>query len=160
MKLNVTEIAGAARGRLISGSSEGVITEVIIDSRSAGAGSLFIPLTGAHADGHAFIEDAFKNSACASLVQKGHAVISPLARTYPGRVLIEVSDPLRALGDIERVGSHVCDQPVFVKSLRNAHRPRRRKTTDAGCRLLDRTGDERCTRSALNFFFDDARHMQ
>lgn len=77
-----------------------MITQVSIDSRNAAAGTLFIPLPGMHADGHAFIEDAFNNSAGAALVQKGHGVIAKLCGRHADRALIEVVDPLRALGDI------------------------------------------------------------
>lgn len=47
-----------------------VITEACVDSRQAIPGSLFVALPGEHADGHDYVEDAFKHGAMFALVQK------------------------------------------------------------------------------------------
>jgi UDP-N-acetylmuramoyl-tripeptide--D-alanyl-D-alanine ligase len=46
---------------------EGMVTEVVTDSRLAGPGSLFVPIVGENMDGHRFIADAFKRGAAFAL---------------------------------------------------------------------------------------------
>ena len=46
------------------------IRSVVIDSRQAGEGSLFIALPGEHVDGHDFIQSAFNNGAMLALTDK------------------------------------------------------------------------------------------
>ncbi|HRX58437.1 MAG TPA: UDP-N-acetylmuramoyl-tripeptide--D-alanyl-D-alanine ligase [Eubacteriales bacterium] len=62
-------------------------TDVVIDSRRATPGALYVPIVGERLDGHAFIEDARKNGA--SLVLSAH----PLEH----EPYILVGDTLRAL---------------------------------------------------------------
>jgi UDP-N-acetylmuramoyl-tripeptide--D-alanyl-D-alanine ligase len=45
------------------------LTEVVVDSRLAIQGSLFVALRGEHTDGHRFVGDAFQRGARAALVQ-------------------------------------------------------------------------------------------
>ncbi len=45
------------------------LTDVVVDSRQAVEGSLFVALPGEHADGHGFVGDAFQRGALAALVQ-------------------------------------------------------------------------------------------
>jgi UDP-N-acetylmuramoyl-tripeptide--D-alanyl-D-alanine ligase len=49
---------------------EAVITEGAIDSRQAIPGALFVALPGERADGHEYVEDAFKRGASFALVQR------------------------------------------------------------------------------------------
>ena len=46
------------------------ISTVVIDSRQAVAGSLFVAFLGERVDGHDFVANAFENGAIAALVQK------------------------------------------------------------------------------------------
>lgn len=46
------------------------LTEVVVDSRQAKPGCLFVALPGERVDGHAFVQDAFDRGARAALVQK------------------------------------------------------------------------------------------
>lgn len=48
------------------------LTDVVVDSRQASEGSLFVALPGEHTDGHLFVGDAFRRGARVALVQ--HAV--------------------------------------------------------------------------------------
>lgn len=83
-------------------------TDVAIDSRQAGPGSLFVALRGEKQDGHDFVADAFRRGAIAALVSRpvaGCAETWPVAGRLPddGRDLpacLLVGDPLRALQDI------------------------------------------------------------
>jgi UDP-N-acetylmuramoyl-tripeptide--D-alanyl-D-alanine ligase len=51
-------------------AEEQPITQVVIDSRQAGPGSLFVALPGEHVDGHDYVADAFERGAVAALVQR------------------------------------------------------------------------------------------
>ena len=46
------------------------ITDVVIDSREAGSGSLFVALPGENTDGHQFVDQAFQQGAIAALVHQ------------------------------------------------------------------------------------------
>ncbi len=70
-----------------------VITGVTTDSRTAASGDLFVALRGPHADGHAFVADAFARGAALALVAESQGVMAD------GPALV-VGDPLRALGVI------------------------------------------------------------
>ena len=45
-------------------------TDVVVDSRLAGVGSLFVALPGERSDGHLFVADAVRKGAQAMLVQR------------------------------------------------------------------------------------------
>jgi len=67
----VREVPREARAReawLASG-----IDGVSIDTRTLRAGDLFVPLAGAHADGHAFLDQAFARGAAVALCDRAHA---------------------------------------------------------------------------------------
>lgn len=88
-------------------------SEVVIDSRAATPGSLFVALPGEHVDGHAFVADAAKRGARAALVRRSQAaelaLDRPIALVEPGSgagladatadtlLLITVEDSLAAL---------------------------------------------------------------
>ena len=55
-----------------------IITEAAIDSRQVIPGSLFIAISGEHADGHDFVDEAFKHGASFALTQRE---VSPTFRT-------------------------------------------------------------------------------
>lgn len=99
MELGLDRILEATRGRLLQGSLERPVAEVTIDSRAARPGSLFVPLKGSRADGHAYI-DAARAAGAASLVREGHALCAAPADAKAVPALIAVADPLRALGDL------------------------------------------------------------
>ncbi len=46
------------------------VRAVVIDSRLAGEGSLFVALPGEHTDGHNFVAAAFQRGACLALIQR------------------------------------------------------------------------------------------
>jgi len=97
MNLSIADILSATRGTLLAGQPGTCVQEVVIDSRSAGAGGLFVPLRGTRHDGHAFIQAAFMQGAAAAVTEQTDAVAM---QDFPGRVLIKVDCALRALGDI------------------------------------------------------------
>lgn len=77
---------------------------VSIDSRTVGAGELFIAIHGPRHDGHAFIGAAFTAGAGAGLVARARLA------DYPAEIqgkLFAVDDPLAAL---QRLASYACDR--------------------------------------------------
>ena len=99
MELTLQQILTATHGRLIQGSSERPVTAVIIDSRKAGPSSLFVPLVGTQADGHDYIAEAL-GAGAACFVKRRHAACAAVASAPHASALIEVDDPLQALGDL------------------------------------------------------------
>jgi len=97
--LTVGEIADCTRGILVSGSPELKVRGVIIDSRNAADGDIFIPLKG-RTDGHAYIGDALRNGASGFLVEKGAESKEKLIGLEGKQYVIEVEDSLKALQDI------------------------------------------------------------
>ncbi|MDQ3930076.1 MAG: UDP-N-acetylmuramoyl-tripeptide--D-alanyl-D-alanine ligase [Chloroflexota bacterium] len=69
-------------------------TRVVIDSRGALAGALFVALKGEHVDGHSFALDAAGHGALGAIVRDDW---QPPAALPPGFALVRVGDPLIAL---------------------------------------------------------------
>jgi len=88
-----------------SGQSSGGFSSVSIDSRPLQNGSLFVALPGCVHDGHAFVEQAFKNGAAAALVERQKVETFNLASLAQamGKVLIVVEDSLCGLQNAARV---------------------------------------------------------
>jgi len=74
-------------------------SSVTVDSRTAREGSLFVALSGSNCDGHSFAEAAFKNGACAALVERGKLETFNLDKTAEalGKTLVVVDNPLEGL---------------------------------------------------------------
>jgi UDP-N-acetylmuramoyl-tripeptide--D-alanyl-D-alanine ligase len=74
-------------------------SSVTVDSRTAGEGSLFAALPGSNCDGHSFVEAAFKNGACAALVERDKIEIFNLDKIAQslGGTLVVVDNSLRGL---------------------------------------------------------------
>jgi UDP-N-acetylmuramoyl-tripeptide--D-alanyl-D-alanine ligase len=90
------DVVRVVRGSLRSSGGGGVtVTEVAVDSRRAGPGSVFFALAGEGSDGHAFVADAFSRGAAAAVVRGGSEVAA-------GNPIIEVADPGQALLDLAR----------------------------------------------------------
>ena len=80
------ELAEALGGSL-QGDPGARVGSVIIDSRLAGPGDLFVALPGSRTDGHLFVEDALLRGAFALVRRNG----------WQGAGIITVPDPLEAL---------------------------------------------------------------
>ena len=113
MELTLQQILAATRGRLLQGRAERPVTDVTIDSRTAGPGSLFVPLVGSRADGHDYIAGA-RAAGAACFVGKGHTVCAGLAAAQHGAALIEVDEPLQALGDLAAYWRSLFDLKVVA----------------------------------------------
>lgn len=91
--LNVDEIVKATGGKLVCGRGDFVISEIVTDSRKAGANMLFVPIAGENNDGHDFISSAFEHGADVVIT---HRDIPPVQ----DKNIIRVADTRIALGDI------------------------------------------------------------
>jgi UDP-N-acetylmuramoyl-tripeptide--D-alanyl-D-alanine ligase len=83
------EVASAVEGTVRgAGGSEVVVSSVVVDSRAATPGALFVALPGERADGHRFVDAAREAGAAAALVRRGWDGPWPV---------VEVEDPGKAL---------------------------------------------------------------
>ncbi len=87
------EAAAASGGRLVRGTGGEEIARVVVDSRAAGPGDLFVAVPGERVDGHAFVGEALARGAVAALVSR-----LPEAAGPPPGALILVDDTVAALG--------------------------------------------------------------
>ncbi len=90
-KLTADVIAQAVGGRVIAGDPKTIIEQLVIDSRQAGEGTLFVPIVGEKVDAHKFIPQVFAAGAAAVFTSLGEIA-------DPEKVHIEVADTKRALG--------------------------------------------------------------
>jgi len=92
---SVREILDAVGGTLLQGDSEFRAAGVSTDTRTLGAGAVFIALTGDRFDGHEFVATAVERGARVVVVSRSVDV--------PGRVaVIQVGDTVAALGALGR----------------------------------------------------------
>jgi UDP-N-acetylmuramoyl-tripeptide--D-alanyl-D-alanine ligase len=92
--LTLAEVAAATGGRLAAGAdgSAAVTGSVVVDSRAAGPGDLFVALPGERVDGHDFAAAAVRAGA-----------VGVLGGRETGAPGIVVDDPQRALAELARV---------------------------------------------------------
>ncbi len=100
--LDLDEVLRVTGGRLTDASARGgaAFSACAIDSRALEGGELFVPLPGAHADGHDFIGAALSGSAGGALARKARQPDPAWARH--GKPVIAVDDPLTALQALGR----------------------------------------------------------
>jgi UDP-N-acetylmuramoyl-tripeptide--D-alanyl-D-alanine ligase len=100
----VAEVARIVEGTIRGpGAEDTEVTGVVIDSREAGPGLLFVALPGEHADGHAYVSSAFEAGTTATMVRAGFDVPAHWAQR-----IIDVDDPgeaLKALAKHERAST-------------------------------------------------------
>jgi UDP-N-acetylmuramoyl-tripeptide--D-alanyl-D-alanine ligase len=75
------------------------VSGVSIDTRSLERGDLFVPLPGSRADGHQFLDEAFRRGAAAALCERAH--FAALAGREPGPLVV-VDDVTAALQRLAR----------------------------------------------------------
>jgi UDP-N-acetylmuramoyl-tripeptide--D-alanyl-D-alanine ligase len=102
VRFGTAELAAAVGGRLVG--DDLVVEGVTTDSRTAGAGRLFVPLAAAR-DGHDFIDAALAGGAVAYLTSR---------EPRPGTTAIVVPDTLQALGAIGRLARSRFPEPKRV----------------------------------------------
>jgi UDP-N-acetylmuramoyl-tripeptide--D-alanyl-D-alanine ligase len=92
---DAARIAGAAGAQLVRGAAGGP-ERVVIDSREAGPGDLFVGLEGENVDGGRFAAAALEAGAWGVLVAPAWAA------ELPGGAVLVADDPLAALGALAR----------------------------------------------------------
>ena len=94
--ISSTDLATLLNERLLSRPvvSDEPFSEIVIDSREARPGALFVALRGDRADGHQYVDDALDRGASAALVSE--------ASGRGGSAMFVVDDPLLALQEAGR----------------------------------------------------------
>jgi UDP-N-acetylmuramoyl-tripeptide--D-alanyl-D-alanine ligase len=101
------DILDATGGKLISAPRDNIVVEGIsADSRTIKKGELFVAIEGTNYNGHDFVNDASRNGAVAAVVSR--------ADLRADIALIQVSDTLKALGDIATFNRKRFDTPVVA----------------------------------------------
>ncbi len=93
-QMTIKEILEATGGRLLQGSMETPVKNLVIDSRKIEAGDLFIPFRGERTDGHRFLTSAFESGAAACLTETEQVQVPA------GKPLVLIEDSRKALQDI------------------------------------------------------------
>ncbi|MDD5451516.1 MAG: UDP-N-acetylmuramoyl-L-alanyl-D-glutamate--2,6-diaminopimelate ligase [Desulfovibrionales bacterium] len=92
----LTQLIGSIDKKLTEGLPDIEIADVAYDSRKVSQGSLFVAISGAKTDGHAYIHDAISRGAKAVVVQNGFKLNS----TPAGLSIIRVPNTRQALACI------------------------------------------------------------
>ena len=96
--MDLMEAAQATGGRARNGEDAGVFVGVSTDSRSIGAGELFVALRGENYDGHDYVAAALAQGAAAAMVDASWAEAHEAAAS--GLALLVVADTRLALGEL------------------------------------------------------------
>ncbi len=101
--IEVSDILKATNGKLLLGRPKSRITGISTNSKSVKEGEIFIALEGENYDGHNFVDQAISNGAAGVVVMssKKEAVYSLLCGVKKC-ILIDVTDTLKALGDLAK----------------------------------------------------------
>jgi UDP-N-acetylmuramoyl-tripeptide--D-alanyl-D-alanine ligase len=107
--LTIREILRATKGALRQGDPSLIVKGVSINSKSVGAGEMFLAVVGQRHDAHAFIPEAVFAGAVAVCVRRDRRTTIP-----PGVAVIEVSDTHEALGRLARAHRSKFSIPVIA----------------------------------------------
>jgi UDP-N-acetylmuramoyl-tripeptide--D-alanyl-D-alanine ligase len=78
------------------------VSKIVINSKKAFPGSIFIPIRGENFDGHEFIDDAIKNGAVIIVTEKSYQNLNQLKTNYQNVEFIEVDNTITELGNIAK----------------------------------------------------------
>lgn len=109
MKMTLDEILKSVDGTFLLKNNDDDIDKVVIDSREACGGALFVAIIGESLDGHKFIESAYENGCRAFLVNES----ANIDFKYDDAVIIEVENTEIALGDIAKKYKEKFDIPYI-----------------------------------------------
>ena len=99
MKMTADQIASVCGGRILAGDGANAVSRIVLDSREAGEGDLFVPVVGERVDAHRFLGQVAEAGASAVFTAEHRAEdIEPGQRT----AWIQVEDTRAAL---QRLGS-------------------------------------------------------
>jgi UDP-N-acetylmuramoyl-tripeptide--D-alanyl-D-alanine ligase len=96
---SASTIAGVVRGEIFVGRADVVGNGIVVDSRQAQPGSIFVALAGEHTDGHEHVRDALHRGARMFLVTRSHEDMAATSdeASAAGAAMIRVDDSLLAL---------------------------------------------------------------
>lgn len=100
-KITTMQASVGAGGSLTSGNGDREIEAVVIDSRQAGAGSLFVAIKGENQDGHIYAQAAARQG-CRAFVLSRKDTIARLAEEYPDADIIRVEDTVVGLQELSK----------------------------------------------------------
>ncbi|MHC1693230.1 MAG: UDP-N-acetylmuramoyl-tripeptide--D-alanyl-D-alanine ligase [Sphaerochaetaceae bacterium] len=109
----VSECAVMSQGMLIARNGHVRISSVVIDSRLACSGALFVALPGEKADGHDYVKDVLAKGAVAAMVSTEQSMRMRALVSGSGLALIVVDNPLRGLQKF--AAAHVARFPHVKK---------------------------------------------
>jgi UDP-N-acetylmuramoyl-tripeptide--D-alanyl-D-alanine ligase len=95
--MTVGEIAEAATGSLHGADPSALVVDVVVDSRAAVAGSMYVAIAGERVDGHDFAESAVSSGSV--VVLSDRALTGTSGQALP---CIVVDDPVLALGRLAK----------------------------------------------------------
>lgn len=95
--MKLENIIESCKGVIKGKCDEGVINNIVINSREAGKGDMFVALVGERADGHNFIDSAYSNGCRVFLVNKDKKI-----NAKEDMCLVAVDDTEIALGCIAK----------------------------------------------------------
>lgn len=144
MKFKATEIAAIIEGTVYKLDENTTFSRVVIDSRDAAPGDLFVALPGENVDGHDFVADAAAQGASVALVEKEiDSDIGQIIVEDTGRALLELAGYRRGLFEGKTIAvtgscgkTTTKDMIVSVLSQRfEVHGPRGNYNTELGVPL-------------------------
>lgn len=94
--MRIRELVNALSEASVRGDVDREVLDLTDDSRRVRPGSLFVAVTGVHADGHLFLRQAVEAGAAAVVVESGHIRVDEIAAI--GVPVIEVNDSRQFLG--------------------------------------------------------------
>jgi UDP-N-acetylmuramoyl-tripeptide--D-alanyl-D-alanine ligase len=97
MHISLAQVRRATGGELVASGIAESFAGIAVDSRSTGAGELFVAIRGARRDGHDFIREVLERGATGVVVERWPIVGVP-DRFKPA--VVRVGDSLHALGQI------------------------------------------------------------
>lgn len=111
--MKVSDIINATNGNLVLGSPSSRVARISTDTRTIQKGDMFFALDGVNYAGHNFVEQAILNGAVGAVISNSKKVANSLITSFGKHSLIEVTDPLKALGDLAKF-SRRCLQTKFI----------------------------------------------
>ena len=93
-KLSITDLAAIIKASHEPRGTGCCFTGVSTDSRTVQPGDCFFAIIGPNFDGHNFLADAFTKGASCAVVSKDVP-----ADKFPGKIILKVSDTVKAMGD-------------------------------------------------------------
>ena len=107
--LTISELLIATKGKLVIGSENENIKDIVIDSRKANKDNVFVAVIGENLDGHQFMQSAYENG-CKTFIKNASSSIKLNSSDIN---LIEVNNTQIALGDIAKYYKEKFDIPYI-----------------------------------------------